>query len=252
VNLEERAELLGLSCRDFVALGQSDRRIVADVALEPNVAAKTRAWLAAGRPIADLSRLRFAGSDDVYALATRGLRTMPAPVAWWVVTNAFVAEIGRGFAVGWASSIDPRARQAIALDGSAADDLILPIFAHECGHLMDQRVVDEVRAPAPEARIPMPEHHARMLVFGETMGEDIEATIRRLYRPERAANALADLWGYPTHGVCSDAWRVGMLRSQLLAARNRADEIKAEVDQEVAKFADEYDRSAAINASQTT
>jgi hypothetical protein len=180
------AALLGVSCRDYVAIGQSDRRIVATPSLETSGAVtRLRRWLTAGSPLADLSRLEFCGDDEVCALVVEVLSRVPAPVAWHGVEYVVWFEVGRSTA-GW-QGFAPTTRapdgdqpHTIALCGRHDNESLLGIIAHELGHSWSRTV----RANAPSM--------VRM--------SDREWTARTLLAAKIASvTPLARLWGYAFH-----------------------------------------------------
>jgi hypothetical protein len=194
------AELLGVSCREYVAIGRRDRRIFPSLA-SAGAVTRLRRWIAAGQPDADVSRLEFAGDDSVRALVADVLRQVPAPVGWHGVEYVTPwIEVGRS-AVGWAGSAPtirtPDGDQAhmIALAGSIADDgEIRAVIAHELGHSWARTVRPYV---STAVRMSYRERNARSIVAAKIAGVSPTQIVREQVDEERLADALSQLWGFP-------------------------------------------------------
>ncbi|MEO9187545.1 MAG: hypothetical protein ABI467_28880 [Kofleriaceae bacterium] len=126
------------------------------------------------------------------------------------------------------------ARHVIALNGATRDSALPAVVCHELGHAWHATIATEPTAVEPTWSVR--ETHARHLAAFQSTGETVDDAVRLLYRPERLANEMAALWGHACHvdGLASDADRTKLLRSQLLAASDRANEIVAEVDRDLA------------------
>ncbi|MEO9187546.1 MAG: hypothetical protein ABI467_28885, partial [Kofleriaceae bacterium] len=71
-----------------VALAKGDPRLFAGQSLATGGAVeRMKRWLAAGRPVADLSRLEYRGDEAVREIVVATLAAVPMPARWHAVTN---------------------------------------------------------------------------------------------------------------------------------------------------------------------
>lgn len=240
LDIAGRAALLGITCREAVALGQRDRRIYPSVQSAGSVARLQR-WIGAGQPAADLPRLEFAGDDGVRAIVVDVLRRVPAPIAWHAVEHVTWIECGRCVS-GWMGAA-PRFRQpdddvahVIVLNGTIDDAQLASIAAHELGHAWDRPIYSGTR----DVRISRDEERARELVVERVVDEhlgitDASATHDRLVRAhvadERRADELATLWGFPRHTDVDALTR--HFRREYAASATLADQIERDIEHDI-------------------
>lgn len=192
MNAVERAEKLGVSLVEYVAIATADSRIVADVVLaEPGAVARIKAWLAVGTPEPDLSTVEFRGADSARAVVLEVLRRVPRPVAHYAATSVCFVEVGRG-TLGWQGPKSVEREQIVALNGKCDDDTLARVCAHELGHGF-ARSIDTI-APST-VHLAYAEAEARLESIGVTRDE-----LRRAdARSERQADNFAELWGFRRH-----------------------------------------------------
>lgn len=244
--LPELATLLGLSCREVVALATSDSRVVAPAALETPVSVqRTRRWLDARRPVAEPERVAFNGSASVRSLVIRTLAGLPAPVAWHATKYVTWFEVGRD-ARAWQHTapqmLAPAGDSAhvIVLCGLVADEELVGIIGHELGHSW-HRAIHPMQVHVPMSDN---ERYARQLVVARDRGVDLETYARELVAEERIADRTALAWGL--RRVTGDPGELGLLRhfrSHLEAAVGLSAEIERQIDAD----ADITDRAAAAH-----
>ena len=232
LDLAARAELLGISMRDLIALATRDRRISLSL-VAPATFDHTKRWLVGGSPSsgADLDLLEFAGSDEVRAIVVDVVPRLPAPVAHHVVHNVAIVEVGRS-AHGWHGlGMQPRA-QTIALCGASVDDGGLAgVLGHEIGHAWVAPVCSIVPRRVPRAEAVARSLVAERVVADVRGGDAIERLVRARVAAEIQADQLATIWGWPrTTDVPALMWR---FRAEVAATAARADEIEAAIDDEI-------------------
>ncbi|MEO9184078.1 MAG: hypothetical protein ABI467_11345 [Kofleriaceae bacterium] len=246
LDLPGLATLLGVTCREYVAIAQSDPRIVAEPMTAESLA-WIRAWIALGMPDADLSKLVFYGDPTVRAIIVAVLATLPKPARWHAVTNVLWIEIGRSTAAGFMACA-PGRTHVIALNGRTSDALLGPVIAHELAHAIH-------RAAEPVVAEPMTaeEHTARVLAVAQDAGWSREHLIRIMYRQEDLANGTARAWGYEcaVDGLAADRDRKALLHDELEAARGRAAEITAEMDRDFPREQPNESAAACVAATNT-
>jgi hypothetical protein len=215
----DRAELLGIGLAEYARLAKQDPRIVA---VETASAPAWRAWLAAGRPVADLSKLLAYVSDRQRELLTATLATLPAPATWWACTGVLWVFVGDGIA-GQMRVMPSDVRHVIVVDAAASE--LASICVHELAHSVHARA----DVPRPEQHKTEHEMAAIELAVATIRGDSVQTVVDRMYEVERIANATAARWGWPSSVVCTDAERTAGIRIRLHAARDRAAEIVAEL-----------------------
>jgi hypothetical protein len=194
LDLSTVAAQLGLSLDEFFELRRADRRVTTWPTLaSPGSLARTKRWLSAGRPTADPTQLRFRGDTGVRDFVMEAMMMMPAPVAWHLEHNAFVAEVGRR-ARGSQSYLPvfeapSEAPHFINLDGGDSD--LRFVFGHEAGHFFHRAVMP----PGAYGHVPhlLIAPDAARQVQDEDPAE--AALLRRLWAEEETrADACALAW----------------------------------------------------------
>lgn len=227
----EFAEREGLSCRDMIALGQSDRRIFMPPFLqEEGSRVRLKRWLAAGSPEPDLTRLQYRGSDWARTVVLGVPRRMPKPVAWHICEHVIVREVGSRSA-GWiCGAMTPRHPDGdhaheIVLCGQTDEESLASVFAHECGHSWSKTV-----SPFPAAStVNMSDREltARTVLVFREAGVTVEQLVNERVADERLADQLATLFGYPRF---TD---VDGLRRMFMAAHADAAELADQIGEDL-------------------
>jgi hypothetical protein len=198
--LEGRAALLGLTPRQYVALGQSDARIFAGLPTA-GALARLKRWLAAGSPDPDFSRLLYRGSDWARDIVLGVIRRAPTPVAWHAIEFVAWREVG-STAAGWMGSAmiarvpeGDRAHE-IEICGHTDAESLASVCAHELGHSWSKFV----SPPIAEVSMSDREWAARAVIASQEPEQTIEETIEQVVKirvvDERIADELATAWGY--------------------------------------------------------
>lgn len=190
LSLPERAEMLGLSARELVALAQEDPRIVAPAALATESAvARTRSWLTRGRPAADLASLAFAGDSSIERVVRETLATLPVPVQVHVVETCAVLASGEESS-GWCGPLPPLPGPADSIHVIVLTRADPDLFAHEIGHSWSAPTGPRTAG----ATIRETREEERQFARGVAELALEPELLRTRLRREREADALASLW----------------------------------------------------------
>jgi len=136
VTLDERARLLGLSCRDVVRGGCA--WLTDSLVSTQHARKRLRRWIAAGRPAADPGGICIIGAGGSADVIQAAARRLPAPVLWHTCRNVITLLVGRELA-GICSRL-PALRRShetpfiVAIDGGRDDAALQAVWAHETGH----------------------------------------------------------------------------------------------------------------------
>lgn len=194
MTLQEKAERLGLTCRDVVALGQEDPRLVANPTLDGGGAGRLRRWLDAGRPAADLDRLCYLGDPEIGRAVRAVVAGLPEPVAHHAVTGCAIVGVGVDTA-GWAAAVAPDLptpeAQFIALASTRPG-----IIAHEIAHSWHRPLRRAPQKSAAALERDAEALHAELAAAAIENGR-VDALVQIQLEGEFAADAAATAWGYP-------------------------------------------------------
>lgn len=233
LSLPERAERLGVTCRELVRLAEGDSRLFTWPALDSEGSvARLRRWVEAGQPSADLNRLEFTGADEVRSLVAATLAKLPRPVAWHAAEFVVWLEIGRRHVAGWMSVAPPMRTpkgdmpHVIVLNGAVDDEKLPGVIAHETGHSWHRDICEG----APQS-VSMSRHErtARLLVVARDFGDDAGKLARERVGHEMLADRTAEVWGFRNHGPSE----LDLLRSfhgESADAADLAAKIEADLD----------------------
>jgi hypothetical protein len=193
-SLAERAELLGLTMRECVALTQSDRRLGMPATLWGNGAVRLRRWLAAGRPAADRAGIAYGGDPTILRAVREVLDGLPEPVAHHVVTTCVVIGVAVD-SVGWCGPLpDP---PCVGADLVALSVTTEGIIGHEFAHSW-QRPPTSPRAPASyRERERLSEAWQTGLAATAVRNARMDVLVRMQLENELAADRAATAWGWP-------------------------------------------------------
>lgn len=231
LDLADCAGVLDCTPRELVALAERIPGFREVLALgTAGGLVRTKRWIAAGCPSADLSRLEFAGDDEVRALVVEVLTRVPSPVAWHGVEFIAWAEVGRS-AHGW-QGLAPMTRcppgdqpHMIALSGLNSNDVLRGVIAHELAHSW----TSATHSIAPRiVRMSQREQTARRIAAARVIGQTSEQLIREQVAGERIADRLARLWSFERH--THDGALTRLIAAEHAAAADLADSIERDLD----------------------
>ena len=194
--LDERAALVALSPREFIALGHRDPRIIATPTLEESGWQRVRAWVKAGMPEPDLSRLGYIGDEVIGRAVAETVAMMPAPVAWHCVEVVSFAGVGVS-AIGLASNRFPMPKppkhDRCRLVLLATDSI--SVCAHEIAHTFQLPPLPPIEGEQPppiSGEVSGIRDHCKEVV---DQGEDaLILYARQVAALERHADRCASVW----------------------------------------------------------
>jgi len=196
LDLPGRAAALGLTCRQYLDLARADPRVAADPALEGGGLPRLRAWLAAGRPTANVNDLIFVGDVEIGAVVRAVVEKLPMPVLHHVVTSVVV--IGSGTSTGGLCFDHPPTLPAP--EGDHVHLIVLTradegLAAHECAHSW-RNAPSPPRAPAAfRAALADDQCLCAALVKSDEQGARLAAAvIDHHLHEERDTDRLASMW----------------------------------------------------------
>lgn len=219
--LHERADLLGLTSRQYLDLAREDARIVAAPALGTRGAVgRLRRWLESGRPAANMGELVFIGEDAIRAILLDTLRQLPAPcqehavmaVTWFAIGHQWG---GVMFALPAAPCPAGDERHGILLSCHRLEHLPF-IIAHELAHSWQRRIGRSVFTGPPMS-------DAEEIQALRSLGASAEQIAVKEWRGERLADDLAEAWGFRSFGHTSDHVRMASIRAGIAAAAQRGE-----------------------------
>lgn len=186
LTLDERAAVYGLSCADALDLEAREPWVRSWATRHGRGAERLRAWIEAGRPAADRSKLCVVGDRRIVAEVRAVVEKLPEPAAHYIVNHTMIVCVGVDTR-GWCGErpIPPcETAQLIALATVDHD-----VIAHEAAHAWARwRLPTGARLDGPQLE--------RLRVAAPAADEQIE----REDLDETAADRLASLWlGHPVN-----------------------------------------------------
>lgn len=219
----ERAELFGTSYLEQLALEKAQPWVRHWTARFEDGAASMRAWLVAGRPIANRADLHIVGDPEIVAVVRAVLAELPEAAAWHVVKNVIVKCGGDACdnpiprAIGWRREAPPGSAKPLEIGILVADR---QTFAHEAAHAWQLAPSLALESLDAEQRLAFASFIYAEAVDAGTDDELIEKQMQR----ERAADGLASLWlgerVDTTSGVRGERRRHGLRQEIDLRAAN--------------------------------